>query len=213
MLAPTGGMFLARRFQTEAWPVLQRLLATGTAHTPGLLSLGTDAARPGGGGGGGAQRQRLALEPGSGSGGGSAVALVVGGEDAGGALAPAAVVRVQVAALGCLEAVCRCRDATAAVRTLTWNIAQVGGGGCKYQPKLNRTQRIPRCCADSCCNAGVCCGMLRRPGGVALASYPTCCVPYETAPTCCDPTRTRRPCYPSWPPAPLRPWRRPPAAP
>ncbi|KAG2444915.1 hypothetical protein HXX76_001651 [Chlamydomonas incerta] len=116
-----GGMFLARRFQTEAWPVLQRLLAAGTAHTPGLLSLGTDAVRPGAAAG--AHRQRLALGLGGGGGGGGAVA-VVGGEDASGALAPAAVARVQVAVLGCLEAVCRCRDATAAVRTLTWDIAQ-----------------------------------------------------------------------------------------
>ncbi|GLC59559.1 hypothetical protein PLESTB_001500300 [Pleodorina starrii] len=111
LVAAGGGTFLARRFQQEAWPVLQRLLTHGSAHTPGLLSLGTDAART-------APPPRRRLEI------GGADIVVSGGEDAAAALAPAAVSRVRVAALRCLEAVCRCKDAAVAVRTLTWDIAQ-----------------------------------------------------------------------------------------
>ncbi|GIL65910.1 hypothetical protein Vafri_19550 [Volvox africanus] len=111
LVAVAGGAFLARRFQQEAWPVLQRLLTHGSAHTPGMLSLGTDASHN-------APRRRLEIG-GSTAGNGS---MVSGGEDT--ALAPAAIARVRVATLRCLEAVCRCSDAGAVVRTLTWGIAQ-----------------------------------------------------------------------------------------
>ncbi|GFR39642.1 hypothetical protein Agub_g108, partial [Astrephomene gubernaculifera] len=114
LVAVAGGRFLARRFQQEAWPVLQRLLTHGTAHTPGQLSLGTEAVRAA------PPSRRLTASLSDGGGGIS----VMGGEDAAGSLAPAAVTRVRVAALGCLESVCRCPDATVAVRTLTWAIAQ-----------------------------------------------------------------------------------------
>ncbi len=106
-----GGQFLARRFQAEAWPVLQRLLAHGSAHTPGLLTLGTEHLRQQ------QQNQHPAIEGGSGSG-------------AAGGLAPGAVQRVRLGVLGCLQAVCTCRSATSAVRTLTWAIAQVRMRAC-----------------------------------------------------------------------------------
>ncbi len=89
--------------------MLQRLLAQGTAHSPLLMALGTDALRA-------AAAQPLSLLPSSDSGGG-------GGERE--TLAPAAVVRVRAAALGCMEAVCGCQDAALAVRTLTWSMGEV----------------------------------------------------------------------------------------
>lgn len=91
-----------RRFQLEAAPILARLLASGSAYTP-----------PAGG--------KLAPSGAASAGG------VGGGVCQDDAAAPGSLQRVRVAALACLEAVCACSDAWAAVKGLTWGIAQVRG--------------------------------------------------------------------------------------
>lgn len=134
-----GGQFLARRFQAEAWPVLQRLLAHGSAHTPGLLTLGTDHLRQ--------QHQHPAIEGGG------------GGDAAAGGMAPGAVQRVRLGVLGCLQAVCTCRSATSAVRTLTWAIAQVRTRALVTMHCSNRNWPL--------CESGYCLPLLLCSGAVA----------------------------------------------
>lgn len=95
------------RFQNEAAPILARLLSAGTAYVPPPASGGT--------------LPTTQANTKSGAGGGG----IGGGVCADDAAAPGALQRVRVAALGCLEAVCGCRDAWAAVRGLTWGMAQV----------------------------------------------------------------------------------------
>lgn len=94
-----GGQFLARRVHTEAWPLLAKLLTTGSAastlQTKSLLV-----------------QERL-----NGAGGTPLAAL----EDE--HMAPAAVQRAQLAALACLAVMCSDAEAAKAVKSLAWPIA------------------------------------------------------------------------------------------
>lgn len=101
-----GGQFLARRFHTEAWPLLSKLLASGTAALP------SPTAAAGGGSGSSPSRPRSA-----------ALLLTLSmaameNEQ----LAPAAVQRVQLAAVHCLQRVAADAEAAKALRGIAWDV-------------------------------------------------------------------------------------------